>query len=49
MGLEERRNLHSYVVDDFTTDLDFIAPNNSISNGRDYNFTLKKITLAMVE
>lgn len=49
VGLEERRNLHNYVVGDFTSYLDFFAPDNSISNDRDYNFTLHKITLTMVE
>lgn len=49
MGLEERRSLHNYVIGNFTSYLDLFASNNSIRNGRDYYFTLQKITLAMVE
>lgn len=30
-------------------DLDFIVPNSCLSNARDYNFSLQKFTLAIVE
>lgn len=36
------------VVDDLTTDLHFIIPINSISSVRIYNFSLQKITSAVV-
>lgn len=48
-GTEERIIFIADVVDGLTTDLDFITPNNEISNIRDYNFSLQKVTLAMVE